>query len=338
MNKFSRRFFTLLVLFFFIAPVFAVNTLALGNSLDAVSKEKTAIVYLQKMQKAYTEKNYEILYVTSLQSEVEPMQLLHGVIDGEGLTYIRYLNGAIRESLQSSSQISYFEQGNQPYTLATNVDRSVFAKITHFNYKAGLNSYSYVVVGKGRIAGKRALVIHLISKDPYSYSYMIWLDLKSSLPLRLDTITNRNLLIEREEVVSLFVTEDVNPWLMKISQKRLPQLVHINKTKSKSLWKLNWLPPGFKIIKSDQHKLDSNDNKSVSYLMLSNGIVRVSVYISAIKSATGKEKIIQHGSTLIYTLKQGRREVTIIGEIPIQNAQRIVQAISREKPWHKKPV
>ncbi|AGH80028.1 sigma E regulatory protein MucB/RseB [Psychromonas sp. CNPT3] len=316
---------------FLTTSVFAQGNVEPVVAKDKKSKAKTAIVYLQQMQQAYADKNYEILYFTNVQNKVESMQLLHGVIDGEELAYVRYLNGAIRETLQSSKQISYFEQGRQPYTLEARIDKSVFAQIAHFNYQAGLDSYDYIIVGKGRIAGKRALAIRLLSKDPYRYSYVIWLDIETSLPLRLDTLSSSNLILEQAQVVSLYVTEDVNPWLIKVSQQRLPQLVHINVTQKKSLWKLNWLPPGFKVLKCDRHKLSSNESAFISYIMLSDGIVRISVYISPIKEFMDKEKIIQHGAMLIYSSQQGAVEMTVIGEIPIASAQRIVKSMSREK-------
>ncbi|KPU82309.1 sigma-E factor regulatory protein RseB [Psychromonas sp. PRT-SC03] len=332
MQKFSNGACAALALIFSTTCVFAKDIVVADKAPDITSETHSVITYLQQMQKAYTDKNYEILYIKSVQNKVEPMQLLHGVINGEGLSYVRYLNGAIRESLQSTSQISYFEQGRQPYTLKTDIDKSVFARIAHYNYQSGLKSYHYIIVGKGRVAGKRALAIRLISKDPYRYSYIIWLDMETALPLRLDTVTSSNLILEQALVVSLYVTKDVNPWLLKVSQQRLPQTVHVHETKKKASWKLGWLPPGFKVIKSDQHKLAASDDNLLSYLMLSDGIVRISIYISPIKKLMEEDKIIQHGAMLIYTLQEGRMEVTLIGEIPIPSAQRIVKSLSREKP------
>ncbi|WP_028864652.1 MucB/RseB C-terminal domain-containing protein [Psychromonas aquimarina] len=305
-----------------------------SKTVQAVETKETltAIEYLQLMQAAYNEKNYEILYLNSLQNQIEPKQLIHGVIDGEGLAYFRYLNGIMRESLQYSGKVSYFEQGAQAYTLESAQDRSVFANIANFDYSKGQNSYEYIILGKGRIAGKRAIAIRMISRDEYRYSYVVWLDTDSYLPLQLDTLDKSNLILEQVMVVSLVVTEQVNPWLEKLSQQQLPQVLHLHKPSPEqaSLWKVNWLPTGFKVVKDDQHNLVMKENEPVSYIMINDGIVSVSIYISAKKIALAeKQKIIQRGATVLYTYQNNDIEYNVVGDIPIITAKRLIESISR---------
>jgi|GEM_PF-276856 len=292
-----------------------------------------AIEYLRLMQKSYKELNYELLYLNSLQNQVEPKQLIHGVIGGQEIAYFRYLNGAMRESLQFLEKISYFEQGSQPYTLQSIHNRSVFANIANFDYSKGQVSYDYIILGKGRIAGKQAIAIRMISKDDYRYSYVIWLDVSSNLPLRLDTLNKSNLILEQEMVVSLRISETVNPWLEKLSRQQSPQLLHLPQSSVLDVpqWKVNWLPKGFTVVKKDQHKLVMHDNEPVSYIMLTDGIVSVSVYISAKKIALDeKQKIIQRGATILYTYQRGDVEINVVGEIPIITAKRLIESISEE--------
>ena len=303
-----------------------------SDSLEKI-KELTAIEYLQRMQRSYKSLNYEMLYLNGLQNQLDPKQLIHGVIDGHEVVYFRFLNGAMRESLLFSGKTSYFEQGSQSYTLPSSRNRNVFSNIANFDYKKGQENYNYTILGKGRIAGKKTIAIRMISKDEYRYGYIIWLDVNSYLPLRLDTLNNSILILDQVMVVSLRITERVNPWLKKITQQPLPQLLQPPQAEKQSVqWKAKWLPDGFKIVKNDQHKLMMYKNELVSYLMLNDGLVSVSIYIAEKKIELVKnQKIIQRGSTVLYTYQKGNIEINVIGDIPVVTAKRLIESIVKVK-------
>lgn len=299
---------------------------------DQKSSSHTAVEYLQLMQNSYKTLNYEMIYLNSLQSQVDPKQLIHSVIGDQEVAYFRYLNGAMRESLQFSGKISYFEQGQQAYTIQSNLDRSVFANISNFNFADGQNSYEYIILGKGRIAGKQAIAVRMVSKDEYRYSYIVWLDVNSYLPLRLDTLNKANLILDQVMVVSLNITKTPNKWIEKLTKQKLPQLVHLPETshQNRSQWKVNWLPVGFEVVKDDQHKLAMYENEPVSYIMLNDGIVSVSIYISTKKIALNeKQKVIQRGATVLYTYQKDAVEFNVVGEIPVITAKRLVESITK---------
>jgi len=290
----------------------------------------SAIEYLQLMQQAYQTTNYELIYLSSLHQQVEPMQLIHGIVEGKEVTYFRYLNGTIRESLQYDGKISYFEQGNPAYTLKSRQNRHVFANVANFDYKKGQSNYDYVILGKSRIAGRQSIAIRMISKDEYRYSYVVWCDLQSLLPLRLDTVNPANVLLDQLLIVSLNRSEKANPWLIQLTKNTRPETVHIRETSIEEniQWKLGWLPDGFTVVKQDQHKLVMNENEPVSYIMIDDGIVNASIYISVAKLALDEQqKLIRRGATMLYTEKRGNMEVNVVGEIPIQTAKRLIESL-----------
>ena len=331
-----RLFCTILIAtFYFISRqlVFAVET-ENSNKTDIEKKQPilSAVGYLQRMQKSYKDLNYELIYLNSLQNQVDPKQLIHGVVNSQEIAYFRYLNGSMRESLQFDGKISYFEQGVQSYSLESTHNHSVFANIANFDFINGKNSYEYIILGKGRIAGKKVIAVRMVSKDEYRYSYIVWLDVDSYLPLRLDTLNKSNLILDQVMVVSLHITENVNPWLVKLTQQELPQLVHLPEPshQNASKWKVNWLPTGFNVVKDDQHKLVMYENEPVSYLMLNDGIVSVSIYISTKKiSLENKQKIIQRGSTVLYTYQKDDVELNVVGDIPVATAKRLIESVTK---------
>ena len=329
-SLFSTMVASVLLLFTQLGMAIEADGKNVRLSSNEVTQQPSAIEHLQRMQQSYKNKNYELLYLSSLQQQLEPMQLIHGIVDGQEVSYFRYLNGAIRESIQFAGKISYFEQGKPAYTLQSSYNPSVFSNIARFDYEKGKQSYDYVILGKGRIAGKQSIAIRMISKDEYRYSYVIWCDLQSALPLRLDTLNPENVILEQIMVVSLNVSEETNPWLAKLTENKLPDLVHIpqSTTGNSSKWKTTWLPDGFSVVKDDQHQLVMHENEPVSYIMLDDGLVNVSIYISEQKIALKeKQKLIRRGPTVLYSEQRGDVEINIVGDIPVITAKRLVESI-----------
>ena len=312
-----------------VAPKLIANTEIVSTDEVDSQTQETAISYLNKMKQAYTQLNYELVYLNTAQNQIEPKRLIHGVVDGKRIAYFSFLNGAMRETLQFDGKISFYQQGNQAYSFATQRDQSIFANIANFDFVKGNKSYEYIVIGKGRIAGKKAIAIRMISKDNYRYSYIVWLDLNSYLPLRLDVINKSNLILEQTMVVSLITSDQINPWLKQLSTQTKPEVLHlVTATAKVAQWDVDWLPKGFEIVKGDQHKLMMHDTDPVSYIMLDDGISLVSIYISNVKTRLAEQqRVIKRGGTLIYTKQQDNVEVNIIGQIPLETAERIAASI-----------
>lgn len=316
-----------------VSPQLVANPEAEQKS-PKIQVKSSALTYLKNMKQAYKQLNYELLYLNTAQNQIEPKQLIHGVFDGKRITYFCFLNGSMRESLQFDGKISYYQQGNPAYSLVTKRDQSVFANIASFDFDAGMKSYEYLILGKNRIAGKKAIAIRMTSKDVYRYSYIIWLDLNSYLPLRLETINKSNQILEQTMVVSLNVSESINPWIKQMSVLKTPDVLHFPKTTITEIvpWEVSWLPPGFKIVRDDQHKLMVHDTDPISYIMLNDGLVSVSIYISTKKTTSTKPRnVIQRGATLLYTEQKENIEVDIIGEIPLLTADKIAASIRANK-------
>jgi len=302
-----------------------------GNAKKQINL--SALAYLEKMKKAYQQLNFDLIYVNTGKGKIEPKQLIHGVIGDKRIVYFSYLNGAMRESLQFNGAISFYEQGRQPYSLTNNRDQSVFSNISHFDFKKGSKTYEYIILGKGRIAGKKALAIRMVSKDEFRYSYIVWLDLNSYLPLRLDTISKANVIIDQTMTISLDITDAINPWIAQLSEKKIPEVLHLSKmnTAKQAKWQVHWIPEGFKIIKNDEHKLMMDDKEPVSYIMISDGLAAVSIYIANTLSSSEQHNIIQQGGTLLYTKHQDKLVINVIGEIPIATAERLAASIRAKK-------
>lgn len=316
--------------------VLAVNC-ALAEDVKAEITEQSsdinqasAFSYLYKMQTAYTQLNYKMLYINTAQQPIEPMWLESGNKQDKRIIYRSFLNGPVRETLQSRGKVDYYEQGHYLYSLPSQREQSAFANIAHFDLKKGQQHYQYIVLGKGRIAERQAITIKMQSMDQYRYSYLVWLDAITYLPLRVDMVTKDNDILAQTLVLSVVVNEQIKDELIELAKQQADSLSVEQKQLETDTahWHIGWLPEGFKLVKGDRHKLILHDTDPISYMMLSDGLVSVSVYISSKPTINEDQRsIIQRQGTLLYTMQQGIIEITIIGEIPLQTAEKIAASI-----------
>lgn len=65
----------------------------------------------------------------------------------------------------------------------------------------------------------------------------------------------------------------------------------------------------------------------VDYMMVSDGLVDVSIYLSAPESGMGEQLVRQGATSLLRLLNDHKVEVTVVGEVPAQTAQRIAESL-----------
>ncbi len=284
---------------------------------------------LAKMNTSFRELNFDISYIRVYQGIIEPKRLSHGVVDGLTISYLSYLNGPPREYVQRGDLISYFEPEIAPYTLKANRFQGSFYGLMAQGPDELKRNYEFVLAGKSRVAGRPSQVVRLIAKDELRYSYQVWLDRNSHLPLRLDVLNQQGKMLEQLMAVSLRTYSKPTPWISELTLVELPQSVSLTaKSDPNGLkWGLGWKPKGFKVIAKDRHRLALTDD-AVDYLMISDGIVQVSIYIEPAKNkAKLNSKLVMQGATSLLTHRQGGSEITVVGEIPPETAQRIAESI-----------
>lgn len=89
-------------------------------------------------------------------------------------------------------------------------------------------------------------------------------------------------------------------------------------------WNPSWLPYGFKLIKRD---FEVQGTTPIESLLFSDGLATFVIYASDSKISPDTGDVWKHGVTSIYSINQYQKEFTLIGQIPITTAKRIVQEI-----------
>ncbi len=303
---------------------------ALFTCARASTDTPSAEALLQQMQRAYHHYNFELSLIKVRQGTIEPLRFSHAVSEESELSHLIYLNGRPSEYLKRNNEISFFEAGADPYTLSGARMPGFWSAVLGMNLEQVLKSYDPVVTGRNRIAGLPVQVVRLAPKDPSKYGFVLWLEQASGLLLRLDLIDEGGNLVEQFMGVDLRIMPEPSSWLLALDKVTLPRAVTTEQAyqapQQELGWAPGWLPKGFRVMSTDRHPLVGT-GEMVDYMMVSDGLVDVSIYLSAPDAGMGDQLVRQGATSLLRMLNDHKVEVTVVGEVPAQTAQRIAESL-----------
>lgn len=300
-----------------------------GAVIDGVTyPANTPEAWLLKLNQGLRTLNYQLSFVViHANSQLKPYLWRHSIVDEVEMEHLSLLNGPGSEIFRIDDKISYFEPNSVPFSRQS---RYINGPIPVQFFKDPLKlkeGYDLVLVGRSRVSGRSAQQLRIVSKDGSHYGTTIWLDQETGLLLKLDTVDAAGNLVEQLQVTSLNVFEEPDPYFEKVDESRLPEVNRLtNLPGTEHAWQINWIPPGMKIIKQDIHRLAAS-KEIVEYVMLSDGLVDISVYISKTQSRPEDGGWVRHESNTLFSINNGALEVTVVGKIPPQTANRIATSI-----------
>lgn len=288
----------------------------------------SAEALLHQMGEASHKLNYELSYILVKKNSIEPFMYRHSHTDKMTLSHLVYLSGSMREVIRRNDEISYLEQGSKPFSIQSESIVAPVIPLLHKDLGPLKAYYDFVSVGRGREAGSPAQVVRIVAKDGNRYSYIVWIDERSKLPLRTDLVSRDGDIIEQYRVVSYTVSEQISGYMSKrLGEIELPKVLPLSSSlQEKATWSVNWLPNGFKDINFNRYRLAMNQ-RAVESQMYSDGLFNFSVYISEADKLSQKEQSVRQGQRSLYSYIQGDYEISVVGDIPPITAKRIADSV-----------
>ncbi|XQF90639.1 MucB/RseB C-terminal domain-containing protein [Pseudoalteromonas espejiana] len=287
---------------------------------------------LLKMANAVHTRNFDASFVVVKGKAMEPYRWVHAKQGETELEHLSLLNGAGLEMVRINDQVTYFEPQSQPYSINTDSIAGPIPEVLFKDIEALSAHYDFVLGGKGRIAGRAAQLVRIESKDEYKYNYWIWLDTESSLLLKAAYVNHEGEALEQLQLTHISVTEQPAPMILEVLNRNFPTPLPGNaldgKEKIATNWTIGWLPKGFKLLKSDRHKLDLN-NELTDYYLYSDGFVEISVFVQRPLPGRRLSGSLTSGATTIYVHNGGNFDVSVVGNVPSQTAKAIAESVTR---------
>ncbi|BED89945.1 sigma-E factor regulatory protein RseB [Pseudoalteromonas sp. MM1] len=287
---------------------------------------------LLNMANAVHTRNFDASFVVVKGKAMEPYRWVHAKQGETELEHLSLLNGAGLEMVRINDQVTYFEPQSQPYSINTDSIAGPIPEVLFKDIEALSSQYDFVLGGKGRIAGRAAQLVRIESKDEYKYNYWIWLDTESSLLLKAAYVNHQGEALEQLQLTHISVTEQPAPMILEVLNRNFPTPLPGNALEGEKSnatnWRIGWLPNGFKLLKSDRHKLDLN-NELTDYFLYSDGFVEISVFVQRPLPGRRLSGSLTSGATTIYVHNGGNFDVSVVGNVPSQTAKAIAESVTR---------
>ncbi len=233
----------------------------------------------------------------------------------------------VREVFRRDNEVSYIEPGVEPFTLESSSMVAPTIPMLNSDVTELSSYYDFVKVGRAREAGTPCQVLRIVPKDGLRYSYVLWVDEKTHLPLRADLVERDGEILEQYRSISYSVSEKLAELMSGFDDIQLPEVLSLPKSNvSDTSWTVSWKPDGFKSINLNRYRM-MNTERVVENQMFSDGLFSFSVYVSDSDQHSLKGQLVRQGRRTLHSLVKGDREVSIVGDIPPETAKRIAQSV-----------
>ena len=310
---------------------FSVLSTTVENDSD---NNNLAKLSFERLSNALRELNFSTSFVVVKNNQAEPYHWLHGInvdlISGSQveLEILALLYGPRRDILRIDNTVSYIEPEYVPYSITSSHISGPIPAVFSQDVSVLDNNYHFVSVGRSRVLGRIAQLIRIVPKDNHRFGYWIWLDQQSNLLLKLAIITRKGQLLEQIQFTHLEITDDLSEHLKQLQTTDLPKVIDITTKQEEAelAWQVNWLPNGFKQIKSNRHRINTN-KQAVEFMLFNDGLVDLSVYVNPSEDKQRAIEFAYDGATLILTQIINNVEVSVVGKIPLATAKQIANSV-----------
>ena len=189
---------------------FAMSLMAGSLFFSAnASADVSSGALLQQMNLASQSLNYELAFISINKQGVESLRYRHARLDNQPLAQLLQMDGPRREVVQRGNEISYFEPGLEPFTLNGDYIVDSLPSLIYTDFKRLAPYYDFISVGRTRIADRLCEVIRVVARDGTRYSYIVWIDAETKLPMRVDLLDRDGETLEQFRVISFSVNNQV---------------------------------------------------------------------------------------------------------------------------------
>ncbi|QXO17776.1 MULTISPECIES: sigma-E factor regulatory protein RseB [Vibrio] len=302
------------------------------------AEDSSAKTLLHQMNEASQHLNYELSYILIKKNSIEPLLYRHArEKDNQQLAHLVYLSGPVREVIRRGNEVSYVEPGVEPFTIESG--NMVAPTIPMLNSDVAEISqyYDFVKVGRAREAGTACQVLRVVPKDGLRYSYVLWVDENSHLPLRADLVDRDGEVLEQYRTISYSISDQLVEMMSGLNKVQLPEVLSLPKGNIEdTFWSVGWTPEGFKPLELNRYRMAITE-RVVESQMFSDGLFSFSVYVSDSDNFSLKGQLVRQGRRTLHSFVKGNNEISVVGDIPPDTAKRIAQSVTFKAHEEAKP-
>lgn len=314
------------------------QTKAISVAPVAAVKDRSVSEWLLRMHESSLQRAYVGTFVVTAGGSMSSARIWH-VCDGEQqMERVESLTGAPRSTFRRNDQVMTFLPESRVVVDEKRESLGQFPNLLQSNDASIAQFYSIHASGSERVAGFDADVLRLRSADRWRFSYRVWVEKKSGLVVKLQTLAGDGEVLEQAAFSDLQLDAPVSMTQLtqmmgntKGYQVETPEL--IKTTALAEGWKLKTPVPGFVPMSCYKRAVGAGADarhKNTLQWVFSDGLASVSLFVEAFDARrhVQPESTVM-GATTTLTRRIGRWWLTAVGEVPLQTLRAFAQGLER---------
>lgn len=291
--------------------------------------------WLERMHEGHRSQAYVGTFVVSAGSHLSSARIWHVCEGNEQVERVDSLTGSARSVFRHNDQVltvwpeSGRARSERRESLGLFLDRLRTADgslAEHYRLEiAGLVE---------RVAGIPAVVVLLQPRDALRFGYRLWLEQKSGLVLKLQTLDPRGQLLEQAAFSDLQLDAPLKAETLLRQMNRYQGLIldkpqPVKTTLATEGWRLKQPVPGFKALSCHRRPV-SPSVPSGLHCVFSDGLASVSVFLSPEAVSAQPSPPMAMGATHALRIRVHKHAATFMGEVPPATLNRFAAALERD--------
>jgi sigma-E factor negative regulatory protein RseB len=296
--------------------------------------------WLQKMNQALATRNYDGTFFHLSEGRVETMRIVHRVRAGRVTERLQSLDGSGREFVRNNGELTCYLPDQHTVLVEPRPDHGPFLGALP-QFGADVNEfYRIEALPSSRVLGRAARVIAVNPKDQFRFGYRLWLDEKTSMPLKTQLCDSRGQVIEqilfaRLDMPEIIPDSDLVPAVHTDGMRWVRQgPSQDSASPALSAFRASELPPGFRLTVAGAQTL-GGATVPASHLVYSDGLATVSVFVEAQAETAAApapadppmQGLARVGSGYAFSTVVQGHQVTAVGEVPAKTVEFIAHSV-----------
>lgn len=293
-----------------------------------------AMAWLQRIATAARTLTYSGTFIYQHGSRVETSRIAHHVDPaGNEFEKLETLDGPVREVIRNNDEVKCY----LPYSKTVKIEKrqaKAFPALLPERLSSLSESYNIRLGGHDRVAGFDCQVLFLEPKDGMRYGHRLWADAATGLLVKSVMVDEQGAAVEQFAFTQLAIGGPIDKELLRPKfagggkdwrEDRPGQAVAAD-----SGWQIGNQPPGFKKVMELKRSLPGK-SAPVTHIVLSDGLVAVSVFIEPLPSGDRPvQGISKQGAINVFSRPVADYLVTVLGEAPATTVVQIGNSVTQK--------
>lgn len=310
--------------------LFGICCIVALSILQPAHADESGWALYNKVQQSVRQHNFDVSFVVLKGGQAETYRWLHGR-DGEAeIEHVIPMFADGVDIVRRNQQV-YYLLAERPSLITHSNSIKELPALLFENPARVRKLYDAVAGSSSMMDGRSAQLLRLSAIADDRYHYWLWIDVETGFPLRIDTLaeqhlSSQNRALEIWQVTHLRITPEMPDNLQQLMTIDLPQASAVEKQapQLEQQHQLSWLPSGFQIV-PEPLQVPQLEPEVLSYWLLSDGLHQVSVFVQ--RSHRLPTQAYRDGAVTIYVQSDPQLDVTVIGPISVDTAQRLAAAV-----------